>query len=179
MSIQELVTVLTPPNVPIETGNSDSWPSIEKALETPLPSDYKEYINTFGTGIIGYLIRVLNPFSSRPLFALFFQVNEIISTRKWYKAKFGDDWCPYPLYPEPDGLLPWANTIDGDALFWYTRGRPETWPIVVAEVKSKDFEVFDLPTTSFLRQVITGGLTSNILAEIDLDRLFELPTGAS
>jgi SMI1-KNR4 cell-wall len=178
MSIQELVAVLAPPNAPIETGNPDNWPSIEEALGMSLPGDYKEYINIFGTGVIGYLIRVLNPFSSRPLFDLSFQVKEITSTRKWYKTKFGDEWCPYPLYPEPEGLLPWANTIDGDSLFWYTHGKPEAWPIVVAEVKSKDFEVFDLPTTSFLRQVVTGGLTSNILAEINSDRLFELPTGA-
>jgi len=178
MSIQELMMTLTPAQAPIEAGSPDKWPSVEKSLGISLPIDYKEYINIFGTGVIGYLIRPLNPFSSRPLFDFFRQVKEVTDRRRWYKTEFGDEWCPYPLYPEPGGLLPWANTLDGDALFWNTHGTPEAWSIVIGEVKSKEFETFELSTTSFLRQVITGELNSNILAEIDPDRLFELPTGA-
>lgn len=38
--------------------------------------------------------------------------------------------CPYPFYPEPGGLLPWAGTDNGDRVCWLTEGQPDGWTVV-------------------------------------------------
>jgi hypothetical protein len=80
------------------------------------------------------------------------------------------------LYPEHQGLLPWGNTIDGDVLYWKTVGPPDKWPTVIAEVKSANFETYNLTMTEFVRSVITEELDSNILMEADKETLFEIPS---
>ncbi len=37
---------------------------------------------------------------------------------------------PYPSWPPLGGLIPWAVTEYGAALFWLTRGEPDAWPVV-------------------------------------------------
>jgi hypothetical protein len=148
--------------------------AVEARLQSALPHDYKAYIDIYGTGVIGYLVRPHNPFANAPLFDLFAQIEAITHTRRFYAATFGADWCPYPLYPELDGLLPWGNTLDGDTLFWHMRGPSDSWPTIIAEVKSKTFETFAGSMTEFLYDIIQGSFHSDILASIRHDRLFEV-----
>ena len=43
---------------------------------------------------------------------------------------------PYPVYPEPGGLLPWGGIRDGGYAFWLTGpGEPVGWPVVLASEK--------------------------------------------
>jgi hypothetical protein len=153
MSIVQLLTLLPPPAHPRDTGSSQQWLAVEAQLHSALPADYKAYIDTYGTGVIGYLVRPHSPFATAPLFDLFAQIEAISHTRRSYAATFGTDWCPYPLYPEPEGLLPWGNTLDGDTLFWQRRGSADSWPTIIAEVKSKTFETFTGSMTEFLYAV--------------------------
>jgi hypothetical protein len=176
MSIAKLVTLLPPPANPRDTGTAQQWMTVEARLQSALPSDYKAYIDTYGTGVIGYLVRPHNPFATAPLFDLFAQIEAISHTRRAYAASFGADWCPYPLYPEPEGLLPWGNTLDGDTLFWHMRGAADSWSTIIAEVKSKTFETFADPMTGFLCTLIQDSLHSAILAPMHYDRLFEAST---
>ncbi|MFC3450510.1 hypothetical protein [Amycolatopsis speibonae] len=41
------------------------------------------------------------------------------------------EMVPFALWPEPGGLLEWARTGNGDALYWLTEGEPEDWTTVV------------------------------------------------
>lgn len=174
MSLAQLLTLLPPPVRPRDTASSQQWAVVEAQLQSALPADYKAYIDTYGTGIIGYLVRPHNPFATAALFDLFAQIEAITHTRRSYAATFGADWCPYPLYPEPGGLLPWGNTLDGDTLFWHTRGPADSWPTIIAEVKSKAIEPFAGSMSEFLYAIIKGSFHSDILASIQHDRLFEV-----
>jgi hypothetical protein len=174
MSIAKLVTLLPPPAHPRDTGSSNQWLAGEARLQSALPRDYKAYIDMYGTGVIGYLVRPHNPFASAPLFDLFAQIETITHTRRFYAASFGADWCPYPLYPELDGLLPWGNTLDGDTLFWHMHGPADSWSTIIAEVKSKTFETFAGSMSEFLYAIIQGTFQSDILAPIRHDRLYEV-----
>ncbi len=51
-----------------------------------------------------------------------------------HRGEWPEDF-PYPLYPEPHGLLEWANTGDGDGLYWLTLGEPDSWPVVVWNIR--------------------------------------------
>ncbi|MFJ8478366.1 hypothetical protein [Kitasatospora sp. NPDC094011] len=67
--------------------------------------------------------------------ALSRKVNELIDdTGAAFKQMREDspDLCPYPVYPEPGGLLYWASNYNGDHCFWLTEGDdPDRWPVVV------------------------------------------------
>lgn len=44
---------MEPPSQPSETGSAEEWSSVEALLGLILPSDYKAYITTYGTGLVG------------------------------------------------------------------------------------------------------------------------------
>ncbi|WP_018220958.1 hypothetical protein [Salinispora pacifica] len=39
-----------------------------------------------------------------------------------------------PVWPEPGGFLPFANSIDSDELGWLTEGNPDEWPLIIFEL---------------------------------------------
>jgi hypothetical protein len=62
---QLLIELLPPPEIPVEA--SGNWANVERQLGTTLPSDYKWFIETYGTGgICTDYINVLNPFAENP-----------------------------------------------------------------------------------------------------------------
>ena len=61
MPINNLISILTPPVSPSESGKVMKWPLIEDNLS--FPSDYVDFINTYGSGRIAEFIVIFNPFS--------------------------------------------------------------------------------------------------------------------
>jgi hypothetical protein len=62
--LEHLIRLVSPPSSPADTGQPDQWDDVERALGMPLPSDYKQFINAFGTGEFNDLFWIYNPFSS-------------------------------------------------------------------------------------------------------------------
>jgi hypothetical protein len=62
---------------------------------------------------------------------------------------------PYPLFPEPGGLLPFGIDDNGDGLYWLTTGEPDQWSIVVNESRAPEYEQFDMSVTEFLQEVLS------------------------
>ena len=46
-----------------------------------------------------------------------------------------DGWlveqCPFPIFPEPGGLLPAGGDTNGGSIFWITDGPPGEWSLVL------------------------------------------------
>lgn len=84
----------------------------------------------------------------------------------------GPEWCeklrqarqewpwslPWPIYPEPGGLFPWAVTDNGGTLYWLTEGEPDGWPTLhdPHSCVPEDWERHDLPFAELLLRTITG-----------------------
>lgn len=166
MSFQLLMQVLPKPKEAVEVGRPEEWAAVEGVLGVALPSDYKAYIDIFGTGLICNFIYVLNPFSSKESLNLIGRGKAILAGRQSIRVEFGQEAWPYPLYPEPGGLLPWGGTLNGDVLFWETEGDPAAWGIIINEVRSRHFESFQGPMTTFLHRIITREINSNIITDI-------------
>jgi hypothetical protein len=71
--------------------------------------------------------------------------------------------APYPAYPETGGVLPWAQTDNGDVVYWLTEGSSDSWPIVLIEARHGSHEEYTLSTTEFLARLLAGTLNSKIL----------------
>ncbi|MBS2533122.1 hypothetical protein KGQ20_10065 [Catenulispora sp. NF23] len=64
--------------------------------------------------------------------------------------------CPYPVYPEPGGLLIWGNTWNADQLFWLTDGEPDEWSVVVWYRQLAEWDRFDGGFGAFALALVTG-----------------------
>lgn len=170
MALKDLSELVSPPSTPIESGNDVSWSEIERSLEVVLPSDYKKYINTFGSGQIGLFLTPFNPFSSNEYLNLLNQANVRLNALREIKEKYGESECPYRLHPEPEGLLPWGCTDNGDVLFWLTVGNPDEWVTVINESRGPMFEQYEESMTGFLAKLISREIASQIIPEDFLDR---------
>lgn len=61
---------------------------------------------------------------------------------------------PYPVFPEPGGLLPFGSFGDVDVLNWLTVGEPEAWPFVYYDREEGFFEVKGLSAIGFVWEAV-------------------------
>jgi hypothetical protein len=168
MSLQILTHVMPPPVDPEETGSTNEWQSVEETIGTRLPSDYKQYINTYGSGSIGDFLWPYNPFSRTEALNLMQRNESDLGALREIRELAGEDEVPYPLYPEPEGLLSWGISDNGDVLYWLTQGDPDDWHVIINESRGPWFERFEESATSFLANLITGDIVSEILGRSNL-----------
>lgn len=123
--VAELLKLLPPPEYPFETRGD--WELVERQVGTPLPADYKWFIEKYGTGeICRGFTAVLNPFADLKRYNFL-----AVSERILRGCREVQEYFPNPVYPEPGGILPWAANQSQNSLFWLTRGEPENWGIEV------------------------------------------------
>jgi hypothetical protein len=161
LNISQLISLLLPPSIPSEVHETPNWDEVEARLNIALPTDYKEFIGAFGIGEIAGEIWMLNPFSER--FNLYHYKDLILGELGKVKAEFPEEYS-FPLFPEEKGLLPCAVTNNGDVIFWKTRGNPDDWTILLLEVRSTEYETYDMPLTDFLAQLLKSEIKSEIIS---------------
>lgn len=172
--MNELIKLVPPPFQPVDIGNDQDWLAIERKIGLALPTSYKNYISRYGSGQIGRFLWIYNPFSNDQNINLLTQVDIVLDVLRTVKAKHGESICPYAIFPEESGLLPFGRTDNGDDLFWLTEGNPEEWKIIIQATRSDKFEEHENNLESFLEKLISGNLGSEIITShlIDQQKLF-------
>jgi len=161
MVIDELLSLLPRPAQPHEQGTAAKWGAVTSKLGGPLPTDYMQFIDHYGSGIINGCLTVFNPFSANPGVNLLDQVFVQLSALRELRTSYPGDF-PFPLFFEPGGLLPWAASEDGDVFCWSTHGASGIWEVVTVP-RSDSPERFKLSMTQFLAQGLIGELKSSAL----------------
>lgn len=154
MSLAELLAVAPPP-LNRAVADDDEWHDVERAIGTPLPSDYKAFVGHYGLGKLGDFIVVFTPSHDIPHVNLSNQIRQRLDTLQQLASEWGET-LPHPLYPAPGGLLPFGATDNGDVLYWLTSGSPDRWTVVVNESRGPDYDHHDCSMTTFLAEVISG-----------------------
>lgn len=162
MSIRDLARLVEPPSKPLDVPKRLAWSKVEKMLGTRLPSDYKEFVAAYGSGLLGRLIVVLNPFSKTEGIEFFSGAGLMTNGLRALKAALGDTEVPYDVFPDPGGLLPWGGDQNGNGLYWLTGGEPDKWPCVVGEGRGDLWQQFDMPMTKFLASVFSRDVRCKI-----------------
>ena len=145
-----LLTGAPPPPRPVYPGAADGWAAVERELGTPLPDDYKWFINNYGSGDLCDLLVVLNPFSPPGRMNL---VSEASPTLERYR--FGGPFNrSFPCFPAVGGLLPVAQDTSGGDLFWLTCGQPDEWQLVLYDYD--DTEQYPMGLVKFLAEWTSG-----------------------
>src|SRR5687767_3998095 len=61
MSIHQLRSLVKPPKCSVEVPSESDWRRSESQLGIEFPEDYRQYIATYGSGLLAKWIRVTNP----------------------------------------------------------------------------------------------------------------------
>ncbi|REJ98518.1 MAG: SMI1/KNR4 family protein [Planctomycetota bacterium] len=166
---KRLTDLLPPPESPIET--TGDWEEVERRLGTPLPQDYKAFIEMYGTGHLCNLFYVLNPFSEHKAVELIRQCEkwqeEYTKLFQGYIDKNDPDYrfLPHPARP---GLLICIYSDDGDQIYWLTEGEPEDWTIVVEQHSwGEVFYLSEYRLEDFLISLLAKTLPHDLFKEIE------------
>lgn len=152
MSIRRLREVIAPPSQ--SSGREYSWETIEGDLQFPLPTDYKELVETYGAGSFGDFLHIYQPNSPWEQLDLKQQAEgELWALREL--AEDGED-IPYQL-ADPAELISFGRNENGDPLFWHRApgSDPDTWTVVVKEARGDEWFSFDGGVTDFLCAALT------------------------
>lgn len=156
-AVDRILALMPPPRSPVETGTPASWAAAEAALHTSLPADYRRFIETYGSGSIDEFVTVLNAHSSMPSYRLDDYGETMLEVTRELRAG-GIVPIPFPLYPEPGGLLPWGVTANGDWGYWIMdpADSPDAWGVVVSVDRGPDWFRHPGPLTRFLAEILDG-----------------------
>ncbi|GAA1799336.1 hypothetical protein GCM10009682_21200 [Luedemannella flava] len=128
-TIDDLTRLIPPPAAPVHADGD--WAAVEATLGLSLPADYRALVAAYGLGGFDD-INLLTPFAAAVSehADLLWHAGRLHQLLGESRAK-NPDAVPFPLFPEPGGLLEWAGTGTGIALCWLTGGEPDSWPVVV------------------------------------------------
>ncbi|WP_083233312.1 SMI1/KNR4 family protein [Planctopirus hydrillae] len=162
MSIYALKLLVPPPDKPKGLRKNRRWDLAEAKLHTPLPTDYKEFIEAYGSGLFASFIRILNPFDRDEDVSLIRCSKTIVNIFREMKPNLGGKDFPFQLFPDQGGLLPCGTDDNGNFLFWKTEDNPEAWKIVVADGRGPRWQLFDMGLTDFLANALTKKIRCKI-----------------
>lgn len=168
MIFDSLTRILTPPSSPFEAPTKKDWVRTESELGE-LPSDYKWFLSTYGTGCIDGFLWVFNPAAANSNLNLLVQVEGQLAALRFLQTS--RELKTYPLFPEEGGLLPIAVTDNGDVVHWLTGGKGNEWRIMVNAAREATYEEHGCGLTEFILKVLTREMTSTIFPS-------DFPTGS-
>jgi hypothetical protein len=157
-ALRDLMGLVPPPVEPIDADGEWRW--VWPSLGCRLPNDYQDLVRAYGLGSFDDVV-LWTPFTPRSWANLVVNARDLADE---YGPVRDDDPAafPYPLYPEPGGMLPWASTGDGDWLCWLTDDEPNGWPVVEWNIREGAHR-HDVGAVEFLNDYLTGAREAMLL----------------
>lgn len=135
------------------------WDTVEERLGHALPSDYKDLVSTFGTGVFERAVGVISPADSEASLVFFREeMNRVLEIAR------NNEPLPHRLFPDRGGLVPWGEVGDGCTLFWRTdKGDPDQWTVIYCDAEFSEWEEFDGSASEFVFELISGRIESELI----------------
>ncbi|GGS81514.1 SMI1/KNR4 family protein [Streptomyces badius] len=128
------------------------WPSVEEALGRALPADYKNLIDTYGSGSFSDFLRLYQPHAPTEWVDITGPMPTVI--RSQLEEDQAQQKNPVPYAPQH--LFAIGVTDNGEYLFWITdpEDSPEQWTIAVNEARGPRWFTYDGTLTQFLAALL-------------------------
>jgi hypothetical protein len=163
--IDSLLRIVSAPNEPAEAPLPGEWDEVETRLGFVLPSDYKAFIERFGSGHFDEFLWVLNPFSANEAIRFPDASERQLAILRWLRD--GGEQLPYPIYPEPGGIVVWAETANGDCLYWITsEASPDEWSVTSNEARGQDWYDHPGPMSAFLADLLNRTIWVEFISSV-------------
>lgn len=162
----------------IEPGRD--WATVEREIGIGLPDDYKELMARFPSGFYRNAVSLDNPIDARTNLETFVreEIREMVEIIGHEELDYLEGTA-YRLFPEPGGLLPWGNDLQGGMFCWITDpADPDKWPIAYYSQDLLEWREHHGPITEVIWEVLTHSGEDNILSR-DLDdepAVFRVPS---
>jgi hypothetical protein len=153
LALKDIVAVVPPPPKPLEIGGPEVWKTVEHELGVKLPTDYKQFVLAYGTGIIGDFLMVVTPYAKSQYLNLVLVVKALSAINRELKESEGDRF-PFSIFPDSHGLLPWGKDQNGNGYYWLTKGKPNQWPVVVRAARDPRWQQVAYSMTTFLAKAL-------------------------
>jgi hypothetical protein len=141
-----------------------TWDEVEAVLGTRLPSDFKQLMTKFPSGAFAERFYVYSPVQSKAALDEF--RNDWRESLDWLVELRDDESdIPYPIYPEPGGVIPWGLG-DEHLFYWETEGPnddPDSWRVVFCGRLGEYWGEYRGDVSSFLLDAITGRFSNRYL----------------
>ncbi|MEU5768339.1 hypothetical protein ABZ782_20720 [Streptomyces asoensis] len=169
-SLDELRVLLGQP-VGREARSGD-WDEVEQYVGSALPSDFKAFLDAYGSGTVCGELAVFHPGGSRPLLERMRGIHEAFTELRDGAPGSGDtEHVPYPFHPEPGGLISWGYDPSGDEHFFLPCAPdPDRWKVVTM-VHEVGCETFDGPFSAFVLAFVRQRLEVDRYHGIDPEAL--------
>jgi len=129
-----------------------NWSDVERAVGVRYPAEFRAFAEALPPGSFQTFLSVLHPGAQGPEE----YVNEVRGYADLLRSEAEDQEFPYPVYPEPAGVLPWAVVGFDYIICWLTESDdPDDWPVVVCDSHLSEWEVHRLSTAEFLHAVLS------------------------
>ena len=159
MSIERVMELMPVPDHVYEN-NSIDWELIEGRINAVFPADFKDFVSSYGTGVIGNFVWVINPFSSNNNLNID-KLEYIIESYMYMKREFPDQYTR-----NGSNILPWAVTDNGDSFVWIRNGDdPDRWVVMIHSHDQGEEEETGFTAMEFLVALLEQRIKSNILPE--------------
>ena len=131
-----------------------------------MPQKYQQFLDSYGTGAIAGFLWIYNPASQRSHVNLIEAGRAVLESMQLARTGgrlrlnplVGDDLIPFPLSPEPGGLLPFAVTDNGDQLYWVVKAGAVLPTVVISDAGMCSWATYDLPFLPFLVALVAGAV---------------------
>lgn len=135
---------------------SRDWADVERGLGFGLPLDYKEFVTAYGPGCVSGVLDIFHPRANVGGLRLDTLWEHAYNSYRSLSSSYPEMY-PYPVYPEPDGLIAVARTFSGNVVYLAPRkllpSVRNDWAVVI---EMGEFVVLDLSFTEFLCGALTG-----------------------
>jgi SMI1-KNR4 cell-wall len=148
-AVEELAKLVPPPPIPVEA--PIDWPRAEQSTGLRFPRDYRDLMDTYGVGCFDEFIWLLHP--SLPDSYL-----ELGRRMEVFREALRESQGTEPDQPNPEELIPWAFTENGDVCYWISvpRSEPDEWMVAVNESRGPAWDHFDKGAGNWLVSVLSG-----------------------
>lgn len=154
------------PEKPVHLPSLNDISSVESLFQFRLPKSLSEFLQEFGTGVIGNGIYILNPKSKNTNLNLGIQAALILDAFRENSQNESDSF-KFSLHPERGGIFPIGVTDNGDYIFIAPEDADRE-SIIVADGREPIFEEFTVDFARFLNGLADGTIKSYILDEMIL-----------
>jgi hypothetical protein len=171
----EIIRLLPPPR---RQQPAPDWSAVREYLGSDLPSGYKWFCETYGTGALraGGFDRILFAHPNEQLDGS----NSIVWTMESKRERLldrrgraaSDSSCgvAYPIFPEPGGLVAFASSPDDFEFYFKAEATadPDTWPVVWHDFAAYDetrWHEFPASFEQFILDLGSGTAPTEITGE--------------
>lgn len=158
--------------IPTKPAPDNDWQSIEADLGLILPADYKELMERYPNLELG---APLGPYIPNPgcypessMRDLVLGMLDELGPLEDEDLRVVDDdknvieVCYFMHYPDPNGLIPWGSTENGQIFLWEAAGEANEWRVCISD--GTFFWRHDKGLIDYLVQSIMGNIRCPLLA---------------